>query len=175
MLRQLYSLKAAFHTSVISILLLGNTVVEASTCEPSPPFELLNSKEGDAVNRQSIQPFLTDTHTPVLINFWAIWCAPCRTELPLLQQLSIDTGISVQLVNAGDDKTKIEALLTELGVTKLSSQIADSNVFSKFGFIGLPASIVVTDEAIYVGLGKLKEEEKLTQWLNCLQSEQLAP
>lgn len=98
-----------------------------------------------------------------------------RTELPLLQQLSIDTGISVQLVNAGDDKTKIEALLTELGVTKLSSQIADSNVFSKFGFIGLPASIVVTDEAIYVGLGKLKEEEKLTQWLNCLQSEQLAP
>jgi thiol-disulfide isomerase/thioredoxin len=34
--------------------------------------------------RRSLQEFLGH---PLIVNFWATWCAPCRREIPLLQQL----------------------------------------------------------------------------------------
>jgi len=49
--------------------------------------------------------------TPLIINFWATWCAPCRREIPLLQQLRQTyksqrlevVGIAVDFRSAVDD------------------------------------------------------------------------
>jgi cytochrome c biogenesis protein CcmG, thiol:disulfide interchange protein DsbE len=64
---------------------------------------------------------------PVVVNIWASWCAPCRTEMPLLQDAA-DTyaGEAVILGLASkDDKVEAEKFLNELGLTY--PNVFDSN------------------------------------------------
>jgi thiol-disulfide isomerase/thioredoxin len=38
---------------------------------------------------------------PIIVNFWASWCAPCREEMPALQKLH-EAGFQVAAVNVGE-------------------------------------------------------------------------
>ncbi len=43
------------------------------------------------------------TGTPMLINLWATWCAPCIKEMPLLDDLAADYGEQLQVVTVSQD------------------------------------------------------------------------
>jgi cytochrome c biogenesis protein CcmG/thiol:disulfide interchange protein DsbE len=53
--------------------------------------------------------------TPVVINKWASWCRPCRSELPIFQQVAADRGKTVAFlgVNAADKRPAAERFLAE--------------------------------------------------------------
>jgi len=51
---------------------------------------------------------------PVLVNFWAVWCPPCRRELAELADLRrslADTSFEILAVNLGDSAERIKAFL----------------------------------------------------------------
>jgi cytochrome c biogenesis protein CcmG/thiol:disulfide interchange protein DsbE len=52
---------------------------------------------------------------PVLVSLWAVWCQPCRRELPELQRIH-DSGAAVDVlaVNVGDDPERITSYLDEM-------------------------------------------------------------
>ena len=53
---------------------------------------------------------------PVLVNFWAVWCPPCRRELAALAELRARVagdGIEVLAVNLGDSAERVAAFLVE--------------------------------------------------------------
>ena len=57
---------------------------------------------------------------PVLINFWATWCEPCREEMPGLQRLAErwrDKDLAVITVAVADNRKQAEDFLWEIGVT----------------------------------------------------------
>ena len=55
---------------------------------------------------------------PLVINFWATWCAPCREEMPALSRVSRLTAGRVQFLGlAQDDPQKVRAFARDLGVS----------------------------------------------------------
>lgn len=45
---------------------------------------------------------------PVLLNLWATWCAPCKKELPLLDELAVEREGSLRVVVVSQDEGKLD-------------------------------------------------------------------
>lgn len=55
---------------------------------------------------------------PLLVSLWAVWCQPCKRELPVLQDISRQReDLAVLAVNIGDDPETITSFLTENGLS----------------------------------------------------------
>ncbi|MET8795267.1 TlpA disulfide reductase family protein [Nocardia sp. NPDC004568] len=56
------------------------------------------------------------TGRPLVLNLWAYWCQPCRTELPIFQEYADRAGAAVQVltVHSDPDEAKALALLAAL-------------------------------------------------------------
>jgi thiol-disulfide isomerase/thioredoxin len=102
---------------------------------------------GAAVDPQAGQIASTDFKGKVLVvNFWAVWCGPCRAEQPILQSLwqrYRDRGVVFLGVDERDDPAAAHAQLKDLGVTYPSLSDPDGRYATDFRFFGLPNTYVV--------------------------------
>ena len=83
----------------------------------------------------------------VLINFWATWCAPCKEEMPSLDNLKINPyldNIEIFPINIGKDNLeKSKIFFEELYIKNLDIYFDDSITLAKvFGLRGVPTSIL---------------------------------
>ena len=88
---------------------------------------------------------------PVVLNFWAGLCPPCRAEMPEFQEvydeyhdrivlLGIDLGPFTGLGSTDQGR----ALLQELGVSYPAGTTEDASVVARFQVLGMPTTLFVT-------------------------------
>ena len=86
---------------------------------------------------------------PVVVNFWATWCPPCRAEMPAMQrawQQMKGEGILVVAINVGEDQETIEQFTSEVPVDFPLPMDTDSEVVQSWPVRGLPTTFVVDPE-----------------------------
>jgi thiol-disulfide isomerase/thioredoxin len=88
---------------------------------------------------------LRDVHGPTVINLWASWCAPCRSELPAFQRLADRYGEQVHVVgiNTRDRVEAAASLATDLGLTIPTLADPDERLRRAIRRAALPVTIFV--------------------------------
>ncbi|BCB85938.1 thioredoxin [Phytohabitans suffuscus] len=57
-----------------------------------------------AVTDASFTSDVLQSETPVLVDFWAEWCAPCKKVSPLLEEIANEMGDRVRIVKVNIDE-----------------------------------------------------------------------
>lgn len=87
---------------------------------------------------------------PVIVNFWATWCAPCRIEMPELQEAYEtyrDEGLVILALNQDEPVDVARAYFEdEMGLTFTALQDDNSAIATAFGTIGLPTTFFIDGE-----------------------------
>jgi cytochrome c biogenesis protein CcmG, thiol:disulfide interchange protein DsbE len=83
---------------------------------------------------------------PVILNFWASWCTPCRIEAPLLesaQQRLSRAGGTVLGVTFRDASPDSDAFVKKFGLTYPSLRDVDGKLANAYGTRALPETFVI--------------------------------
>lgn len=72
------------------------------------------------VNTDSFKSEILDSNIPVLVDFWAEWCMPCRMIAPIVEELSEDYKGRVKFVKVNvDNNTRLATDLQILSIPSL--------------------------------------------------------
>lgn len=87
----------------------------------------------------------------VYVDFWASWCAPCRTSFPLLNKLHQklkDQGFEVVAINLDEDHANAEKFLKDFPVTFTLLHDSKGEWADKYVVDSMPTSFIVDRQGI---------------------------
>lgn len=111
---------------------------------PAPDFALADL-DGNEVRLSDYQD------QPVILNFWATWCAPCRVEMPELEQAKRDyanNDLAVLLVNQQESPERVQSFADELGLTAPMLLDSETKVGQAYGAFYLPFSVFIGPDGV---------------------------
>ena len=126
---------------------LGTPILSEDT---APDFPIIVSQGQDVLGGNNVPMISLLGERPIVLNFWAAECPPCRAELPEFQEfydeyedrllvLGIDLG---QFTNQGTPEQGRE-LLAELDVHIPAGYTEDSEILPKYRVLGLPTTVFI--------------------------------
>jgi cytochrome c biogenesis protein CcmG, thiol:disulfide interchange protein DsbE len=83
----------------------------------------------------------SDLKRPMLLNVWATWCGPCRSEMPLLASAT-KNGAQIVFVNANETSSAIQKYLQAENL-QVSSLLDAGSLQRELQIIGLPTTILI--------------------------------
>ncbi len=85
---------------------------------------------------------------PVVLNFWATWCAPCREEMPALDRLAAEGDVAVVTVATGRNTLDgIARFFAEEGIEHLPVLLDPSQSAARsMAVLGLPVTVLIDAE-----------------------------
>ena len=128
----------------------------SNTKEPSPNFTLhlvggVDFKLADYKGK------------PILINFFASWCLPCREEMPILEKIVNEynpKGVVFLGIAVDDTEEKMKDFIAKYGVTFPVGLDKTASIQKSFGLYGIPTTYFIDKQGMinYFHSGSVTEE-----------------
>lgn len=148
----------------------GSSGIEVG--DAAPEFELPELSGGGSISSEELKG------SPVVINFWASWCVPCRDEAPILEEAwrrYRDEGIVVLGVNVNDAQSDAKEFVEEFDITYPIVRDLHDELVDEFASAGLPETYFVDHEWNFLSTasGAKQGEESGTAYFGAISEEQL--
>lgn len=107
--------------------------------KPAPTFVVRRLDNGQPLRSEDVKG------RPLVLNFWASWCAPCKTEHPVLEWAAREFGEDALFVGVvfEDQEEKAKAFLRRYGASFLQTYDPKSRMSVDYGVAGVPETYFV--------------------------------
>ncbi|MCZ7669811.1 MAG: TlpA family protein disulfide reductase [Chloroflexi bacterium] len=88
---------------------------------------------------------------PVIVNFWATWCAPCRLEMPALQAAQTqyaDEGLVVLALNDQESAAAVAAFVAELDLNLTTLLDPEGVISALYQVYNFPTTYFIDGEGV---------------------------
>lgn len=99
----------------------------------------------ETITDENLESILQDTSVPVVIDFWAEWCGPCKQMAPHLEAVSENLSGQVKIVKLNVDENPMAA--------------------SKFGVRGLPTLMLFKGGTVEDSQVGAMSEARISEWI----------
>lgn len=120
--------------------------------KPKAPYFKLENMDGEIITLDHYKG------RPVIINFWATWCPPCREELPSMNRAwkkIKDQDIAMVAINVGEDEDTIFAFMGDYPINFDLLLDTSGEIIAQWPIKGLPTTFVLDADGrlVYRAIG----------------------
>lgn len=146
--------KALLHPLLVALLLTA-----AACASPTPNVD--RGPELDVITPDALASTIADAAMPAVVNIWASWCIPCRSEAPLLglAHEKFDGQVTFIGVSVADSQDGARDFIAEFGIEYANYFDRVRSIPASFGRIGVPITFFFDSDGsmIYAHSGVIDE------------------
>ena len=123
---------------------------ESATTDPAPDFDITLFQGQETFGGEQVSMIQLLGTQPIVLNFWAGLCPPCRAEMPDLQAFHDDfkedvtlVGVDVGQFTGLGTKRDAENLLDELDISYLAGFTDDRDVLRDYRVLSIPTTVFI--------------------------------
>jgi len=136
-------------TSILVLMTLVLVIVGCSSPAPqvgkqAPDFQLPNL-DGQSTSLSDFQG------KPILLNFWAVRCPPCRFEMPFIQGIfegQSDTGLVILAINIGETAATVEDFVTSSNLSFPVLLDTNQDVALEYNIRAIPTTFLINKDGV---------------------------
>ena len=127
----------------------GGATTEIRAGQPAPAI-LATALDGTAIDLAAFHG------KPVIVNFWASWCTPCRDEFPLFREQLASLGPADGLVMLGvlfkDEAALASRFLADFGATWPTVTDPDGSIATAYRVVAPPQTFFIDRQGTLQGI-----------------------
>jgi thiol-disulfide isomerase/thioredoxin len=144
-----------------------STVTKAVTEGDLAPDFKLQDLDGETVSLSDMRG------RPVLLNFWATWCPPCRAEMPYLQQVFEEwqgKELAVLTIDIGESRSTVQNYLQSYRLSLPVLLDIKKTVAYKYGFRYVPTTFFIDRDGIIqrMRVGPFPSKEAIDDYIDTI-------
>ena len=151
----------------------SESLVDTEDATPKPELELPDSTFYDMNgNRVNLSDFVGK---PMIVNFWATWCGPCKNEMPHFQKMYEEYGDRIEfiMINATDGErdtvSVVQKYISNNGYTFHVYCDTDLDAINTYGVYAFPSTLIINaDGSIFDARVGAFTESQLQAYINAL-------